>query len=89
MHHQPVIHLLVHLHLLVAGYLFTIAMISVDPLPHRRSYLHRAIVLILGTGRPRHLGQVPVRPPTGRGRRFGGRGRRRCSCTTEGTQWKS
>ena len=47
MHHQPVVHVVVHTHLFVAGYLFTIAIVSVDPLPHRRSYLHRGVVLIL------------------------------------------
>lgn len=47
MHHRPVVHLLVHLHLFVAGYLLTVAMISRDPLPHRRSFLHRSIVLVL------------------------------------------
>jgi len=47
MHHDPVVHVVVHIHLFVAGYLFTIAIVSVDPLPHRRSYLHRAVVLIL------------------------------------------
>ena len=47
MHHQPVVHLLVHAHLFIGGYLFVVAMISVDPLPHRRSYRHRSAVLIL------------------------------------------
>jgi putative membrane protein len=47
MHHQPLLHLLVHLHLFTAGYLFTVAIISVDPLPHRRSFLHRSIVVIM------------------------------------------
>jgi cytochrome c oxidase assembly factor CtaG len=37
----------VHLHLLIGGYLFAIALISVDPLPHRPGYQHRSIVLIL------------------------------------------
>ena len=48
MHHHPVVHVVVHVHLIVAGYLFTIAIVSVDPLPHRRSDLHRAVILILG-----------------------------------------
>jgi len=46
MHHQPALHILVHTHMFLAGYLFTTAIISVDPLPHRRGYLHRSIVLI-------------------------------------------
>jgi putative membrane protein len=48
MHRDPVLHVVVHAHMFLAGYLFTIAIVSVDPLPHRRSYRHRAIVLILG-----------------------------------------
>lgn len=47
MHDRPVVHLLVHLHLFAAGYLLTSALISCDPLPHRRSFLHRSIVLVL------------------------------------------
>lgn len=47
MQHRPIVHLLVHLHLLISGYLFTTAMISVDPLPHRRGYRHRSVVVIL------------------------------------------
>ena len=47
MQHDPVVHVVVHVHLFVGGYLFTIAIVSVDPLPHRRSYRHRAVVLIL------------------------------------------
>jgi putative membrane protein len=47
LHHEPVVHVVVHAHLFFAGYLFTVSMISVDPLPHRRSVRHRSIVLIL------------------------------------------
>jgi len=46
MHHHPVLHLVVHAHLFVAGCLFTIAIVGVDPMPHRRSYTHRAVVLV-------------------------------------------
>ncbi len=47
MHQDRGLHLLVHVHLFIAGYLFTTAVISVDPMPHRRGYLHRAAVLVL------------------------------------------
>jgi putative membrane protein len=47
MHHHGGLHLLVHAHLFLAGYLFTAAVISVDPIPHRRSFHHRAAVLVL------------------------------------------
>ena len=36
-----------HAHLFIAGYLFTAAVISVDPVPHRRSFLHRSALLVL------------------------------------------
>jgi putative membrane protein len=47
MRHHGGVHLVVHAHLFLAGYLFTAAMISVDPMPHRRSFLHRSVVLVL------------------------------------------
>ena len=46
MHANTLVHVLVHLHMAVAVYLFTISIISVDPLPHRRSYPRRAAVLV-------------------------------------------
>jgi putative membrane protein len=46
-HHQPVLHLLLHAHLFIAGGLFAVAIIGIDPMPHRRSHLHRAAVLVL------------------------------------------
>jgi putative membrane protein len=47
MHANALVHVLVHLHMAVAGYLFTISIISADPLPHRRSYPHRAAVPVV------------------------------------------
>ena len=37
----------VHVHIFLAGWFFTVAMIGVDPLPHRRGYLHRSMVLVV------------------------------------------
>ena len=45
--HEPLLHVLVHVHVLLAGYLFTLSVVGPDPLPHRRPYLHRALVLVL------------------------------------------
>lgn len=45
--HAPGLHLLVHAHMLLAGYLFTVAVAGTDPMPHRRPYPHRAVVLVL------------------------------------------
>lgn len=44
-HTYPGVHLLVHVHLVLAGYLFAAVLVGRDPLPHRRSYLYRAVVL--------------------------------------------
>jgi len=66
LHHSTALHLSVHLHLLLAGYLFTVAMISVDPLPHRRSHLHRAVVLAAALAAHDVLAKhLLVHPPTG------------------------
>jgi len=44
--HHPGVHLLVHLHLVVAGYLLPATLVGPDPLPHRRPFTHRAAVLV-------------------------------------------
>lgn len=62
----PAVHLLVHAHMFLAGCLFTVVMISVDPLPHRRGYLHRSIVLILALAAHDVLAKVLYAdPPSG------------------------
>lgn len=66
MHYQPALHILIHAHMLLAGYLFTTAIISVDPLPHRRSYLHRSIVLIAALAAHDILAKhLYIHPPAG------------------------
>ena len=40
------LHVVVHAHLLISGYLLTTALVGRDPLPHRRGYGHRAVVLM-------------------------------------------
>ncbi|WP_100009819.1 cytochrome c oxidase assembly protein [Lentibacillus sediminis] len=47
MHTNMLLYVLVHVHVFLAGYFFTVSIIYIDPIPHRRSYLYRAIVLIL------------------------------------------
>ncbi|SFK44587.1 putative membrane protein [Halobacillus dabanensis] len=46
MHEHMILYVVVHAHVFLAGYFFTVSMIYVDPTPHRESYLFRAIVLI-------------------------------------------
>jgi putative membrane protein len=47
MHHSVALHALVHIHVFLAGYLFTAAMIYVDPVPHQTPFLYRAAVFVL------------------------------------------
>lgn len=47
MHQSAALHALVHLHILLAGLAFTVAMIGPDPNPHRASLRTRATVLVL------------------------------------------
>ena len=43
---HEVVHLLVHVHLVLAGYLLTASLVGTDPMPHRPGPLHRAVVLV-------------------------------------------
>ena len=45
-HLYPALHLFVHAHFILSGYLLTAALVGRDPLPHRRSFAHRAAVLV-------------------------------------------
>ncbi|KMJ56912.1 membrane protein [Bacillus sp. LL01] len=66
MHQHVGLYLFVHLHVFLAGYLFTISMIYVDPTAHRRSYLYRAIIFILALAGHGILSKVIYsRPPMG------------------------
>ncbi|WP_454051135.1 cytochrome c oxidase assembly protein [Cellulomonas sp. Marseille-Q8402] len=47
MHASPALHGLVHLHVLVAGYLFTASVVGRDPDPHRASVQLRSAALIV------------------------------------------
>ena len=40
------LHFLVHAHLMITGYLVTASLVGRDPMPHRRSHGHRAVVLV-------------------------------------------
>ncbi|MBF0721679.1 cytochrome c oxidase assembly protein [Sanguibacter inulinus] len=60
------LHLLVTLHLLAAGYLYTAAIVSVDPSPHRSSTRVRAAVLLVSIAAHGVLAKlVYAQPPAG------------------------
>jgi len=47
MQQNPVVHIVLHMHVFLAGYLFTASIIYIDPTPHRTSFTYRAIVLVM------------------------------------------
>ena len=49
MQESLLIHLFVHLHVFLAGYLFTASILYIDPIAHHISFLFRAIVLVLAS----------------------------------------
>jgi len=68
MHHQPLVHLVVHGHLALSGALFTVAIVAADPLPHRRSFRVRAAVLVLAAAGHAVLAKyLYAHPPLGVG----------------------
>ena len=44
---KPSAHIVVHIHVFIAGYLFTISLLYIDPVSHRFSFLFRTVVFIL------------------------------------------
>jgi len=66
MHHHTILYLLVHLHVFLAGYLFTAVIICIDPTPHRYSFVYRAIVLVISLASHGILSKyIYAHPPTG------------------------
>lgn len=47
MHQSNLIHVFVHAHVFLAGYLFTASIIYIDPTPHRFSFVYRAILFVI------------------------------------------
>ncbi|WLR51943.1 cytochrome c oxidase assembly protein [Bacillus tianshenii] len=61
-----IVHLLVHIHVFLAGYLFTISMIYIDLSPHRTSYIYRTIVFIIALAGHGILSKyIYAHPPAG------------------------
>lgn len=47
MHEYILLYVFIHLHIFLAGYLFTIAFIYIDPTPHPYSYIFRSLTLVV------------------------------------------
>ncbi|WP_231597513.1 cytochrome c oxidase assembly protein [Bacillus sp. SA1-12] len=66
MHESILLHLIVHFHVFLAGYLFTVSMIYMDPISHRVPFLNRAIVLIVALAGHGILSKyIYAQPPAG------------------------
>lgn len=66
MHQNRILHLLVHVHVFLAGYLFTMSIVYVDPVQHRTSFLYRATVLVLALAGHGILSKhIYAHPPAG------------------------
>ncbi|MEC0273397.1 cytochrome c oxidase assembly protein [Peribacillus castrilensis] len=66
MHHDALLHALVHFHVFLAGYLFTASMIYMDPAPHRFSFMFRAIVFTISLAGHDILSKyIFAHPPSG------------------------
>ncbi|MBO0959651.1 cytochrome c oxidase assembly protein [Neobacillus sp. MM2021_6] len=64
MHQNIILYLFIHLHVFIAGYLFTVSMISIDPTPHRTPFMYRAIVLVIALASHGILSKyIYVNPP--------------------------
>jgi putative membrane protein len=66
MQHNALLHIVVHLHVFLAGYLYTVSIVYIDPIPHRHSFIFRAIVLILSLAAHSVLSKyIYAYPPAG------------------------
>ncbi|WP_201712707.1 cytochrome c oxidase assembly protein [Rossellomorea arthrocnemi] len=66
MHQHILLYLFVHLHVFLAGYLFTISMIYIDPAPHKTGFIYRGAVLIIAlTGHGILSKYIYAFPPNG------------------------
>lgn len=55
---DPIVHVLVHIHFVISGYLFTWAIAGPDPAPHRPGMVMRLSVLFLATAAHANLGKI-------------------------------
>jgi putative membrane protein len=66
MQQNMIIHILVHIHVFLAGYLFTMSIIYMEPTSHRLSFTYRSIVLVLAFAAHGVLSKyIYAHPPNG------------------------
>lgn len=66
MHHHLFLHILVHVHVFLAGLVFTASMIYIDPTPHRTSFGYRSTVYVFALAAHEILSKyIYAHPPSG------------------------
>lgn len=66
MHQSPILYAAVHIHVFLAGYLFTAAIIYIDPMPHRFGFIYRSVILTLALAGHGILSKyIYAHPPAG------------------------
>ncbi|MFD0051882.1 cytochrome c oxidase assembly protein [Actinomycetes bacterium NPDC127524] len=66
MHKNMIWYVVIHMHIFIAGYLFTVSMIYMDPVSRRYSFAYRAIVLVLASAGHGILSKyIYANPPAG------------------------
>ena len=69
MHENILVHIIIHIHIFLAGYLFTISIIYIDPTPYRKSYVYRSVVFIFALAGHAILSKyIYANPPVGSSR---------------------
>lgn len=63
MHESILLFIVVHLHVFLAGYLFTISLIYVDVTSHRYAFWYRAIALVIALGFHKALSKLIYQSP--------------------------
>lgn len=60
------LHVLIHFHVFLAGYVFTASMIYIDPTPHRLSFVYRASMMVIALSGHAILSKfIYANPPDG------------------------
>lgn len=66
MHESVWLYAAIHLHILLAGYLFTLSILAADVTPHRYGFVYRSIVLVLALAAHQVLAKlIYAQPPAG------------------------
>ncbi|RHW32402.1 cytochrome c oxidase assembly protein [Lysinibacillus yapensis] len=66
MHESLLLYLFIHLHVFIAGYLFTLSILYIDPVAHQKSFQFRAFILIMAMAGHGILSKwIYANPPAG------------------------